>query len=319
MKDKYYALIFTGREDPIWPFLCEICSKEEKERLIHFQTDNPRSSQCWYNPYSNEVNFRIENQVICAQEVKSIWWRRIVPPDLSHFSQELQEYCIKEYQAFLEGLEYLLPHAVWVSRPSAIERARNKAFQLKLAKEIGFQTVDTVFTNSPDIARKFARKLPTVYKSIKSPRVPVYPDRHSTVFTTLLTESHYQEMDGLLSCPGILQGFVKKAADIRVTVFGSKAFSVLIESQQEETSQVDFRVGARHVPHLVHNLPKKEERLCIELTARLGLMFSAIDLALMEDGTYVFFEINPNGQWGWLEEKTGLPMRRALLNLLLHE
>jgi len=48
------------------------------------------------------------------------------------------------------------------------------------------------------------------------------------------------------------------------------------------------------------------------------LAFGAIDLALMKDGSCIFFKINPNGQWGWLEEKTGLPMRRVLLNLLFY-
>lgn len=31
---------------------------------------------------------------------------------------------------------------------------------------------------------------------------------------------------------------------------------------------------------------------------------------------FEIFEVNPSGQWGWLEERTGLPMRRALLDLL---
>lgn len=52
------------------------------------------------------------------------------------------------------------------------------------------------------------------------------------------------------------------------------------------------------------------------LVQKLGLLYGAIDLALLEDDSYVFFEINPNGQWGWLEMQVGLPMRRALLNLL---
>ena len=235
---------------------------------------------------------------------------------MEHFTPELQDYCTKENHAFLEGLEYLLPFTFWVSSPSAIERARNKALQLRLAKESGFTTVDTIFTNSPDKARKYIKEAATIYKSIKSPRVPVHPDKHSTVFTTMLTQEHSSQLDGLLSCPGILQRFVKKAGDIRVTVIGDQVFSVLIESQKEEPAKIDFRINARHVPHIPHRLPQKEQQLCLDLTAKLNLKFGAIDLALLEDGTYTFFEINPNGQWGWLEEKTGLPMRRAMLDLL---
>lgn len=318
MDKPQYALVFTGIEDPMWSFLLEACSLTEKRNLVLFPTDKPRNAQYWYNQHLGGVVFRVGEHQIGAQEVRSIWWRRIVPPNLKHFSQELQDYCTKEYLAFLEGLEHLLPQVKWVSRPSLIERARNKVLQLRVAQELGFRTVDTLFTNAPEIARKFVGQSPTVYKSIRSPRVPVYPDKHSTAFTTLLAEGHYQEMEGLLSCPGILQRLVEKTADVRVTVFGNQVFPVLIKSQQEETARIDFRVGARHVPHLPHELPEKEYGLCVELTAKLGLVFGAIDLALMEDGTYIFFEINPNGQWGWLEEKTGLPMRRALLDILLN-
>jgi len=77
-------------------------------------------------------------------------------------------------------------------------------------------------------------------------------------------------------------------------------------------------MNARKVPHLPFELPKTIADKCVKLTKKLGLCFGAIDLALIKDGSYIFFEINPNGQWGWLEEKTDLPMRSALLNMLFY-
>ncbi|MEU9831686.1 hypothetical protein AB0D67_09090 [Streptosporangium sp. NPDC048047] len=40
-------------------------------------------------------------------------------------------------------------------------------------------------------------------------------------------------------------------------------------------------------------------------------------LPLGEDDIPVFLECNPNGQWGWLEDATGLPIAAALAGLLL--
>lgn len=316
MNQKKVAIVFTGIKDPMWPFLYEACSSVEKDYLFHFETDNPQKCQCDYNPFTGKTSFNINDHIIKSDEIKSVWWRRVVPPVLSNITTKLHEYCDKEHHAFLNGLEFMLPECTWVSLPSMIERARNKPLQLLLARQLGFTTVNTVFTNSPSVAVEFAKTEPSVYKSIKSPRIPAKPERTSTVFTTLLNETHYKDMSGIMSCPGIVQSFVKKAADIRVTVLGDKVFSVLIESQKEVTAQVDFRVGARHVPHLVHQLPDTVEIMCKKLISILGLKYGAIDLALMEDNSYIFFEINPNGQWGWLEEKTGLPMRRALLDIL---
>ena len=53
------------------------------------------------------------------------------------------------------------------------------------------------------------------------------------------------------------------------------------------------------------------------LVKALGLCFGAIDLVLTPDGRYVFLEINPSGQWEWIESLTGLPISEALCDLFL--
>ena len=35
------------------------------------------------------------------------------------------------------------------------------------------------------------------------------------------------------------------------------------------------------------------------------------------DDRFVFFEINPNGQWAWIEQLTGQPLSAALADELL--
>ncbi|MCZ3387408.1 MAG: hypothetical protein LH630_10710 [Actinomycetia bacterium] len=47
----------------------------------------------------------------------------------------------------------------------------------------------------------------------------------------------------------------------------------------------------------------------------MSLEFGAIDLALNGDG-YSFLEINPNGEWGWLQKTVGLPIAETLVDLL---
>jgi glutathione synthase/RimK-type ligase-like ATP-grasp enzyme len=45
---------------------------------------------------------------------------------------------------------------------------------------------------------------------------------------------------------------------------------------------------------------------------RLGLEYGAIDLRLTPDGEYVFFEVNPAGQFLFVEHACGLPISAAL-------
>jgi hypothetical protein len=46
------------------------------------------------------------------------------------------------------------------------------------------------------------------------------------------------------------------------------------------------------------------------------LTFGAIDMAVSSTGEYVFFEINPNGQFAFCQEATGLPLFPTLASLL---
>ena len=52
------------------------------------------------------------------------------------------------------------------------------------------------------------------------------------------------------------------------------------------------------------------------LHARLGLAYGAYDLIVDRTGELVFLEVNPGGQWLWLEEATGVPISRAVATLL---
>jgi hypothetical protein len=54
------------------------------------------------------------------------------------------------------------------------------------------------------------------------------------------------------------------------------------------------------------------------LHSEFGLVYSASDFAITPDGEWVFLEMNPNGQWGWLEEEAGLPIGEALAEELAH-
>lgn len=48
-----------------------------------------------------------------------------------------------------------------------------------------------------------------------------------------------------------------------------------------------------------------------ELRRGLGLNWGAVDLIRTPAGQYVFLEINPNGQWLWVEESTGMQISQS--------
>jgi hypothetical protein len=55
------------------------------------------------------------------------------------------------------------------------------------------------------------------------------------------------------------------------------------------------------------------------MTEQLGLSFAAADFVVTADDTHYFVDLNPSGQWGWIEDATALPIADAIAALLTGE
>ena len=100
--------------------------------------------------------------------------------------------------------------------------------------------------------------------------------------------------------PVITQGVVSKAQELRVTVVGTRVFAAATRVGRVPTAQIDWRATRDPVPFERCRLPHAVAARCVQLTRAMGLTFGAIDLILTPGGRYVFLEINPAGQFGFL-------------------
>ena len=65
-----------------------------------------------------------------------------------------------------------------------------------------------------------------------------------------------------------------------------------------------------------HRCTENIARKCREYLAHLGLNFGCFDFIVTPSGDYVFLECNPNGQWLWVEDATGLKISEAIADFL---
>jgi glutathione synthase/RimK-type ligase-like ATP-grasp enzyme len=115
--------------------------------------------------------------------------------------------------------------------------------------------------------------------------------------------------------PAILQAYVP-GVDIRVTVVAGRIFATAIDARQTGSPE-DFRPVYAQANVSACRLPVEIEAGVRALVDSLGLSYAAIDLRRTDDGRHLFLEVNPAGQWLFLEDRTGQPITRAVADGLV--
>lgn len=226
-----------------------------------------------------------------------------------------RRYMQTEVAYTLEGIYSLLDSAYWISPVWSIRKAENKLKQLQLARQLGFHIPASIVTNHPEAYRDFqSNKTKCIIKPIRSGHIQdeINPE---VVYTNLLTIE--PEVEQIKVCPNYLQELIEKKYDVRVTVVGDKSFAVRIESQTTDVTKIDWRRGENILPHDVIKLPDYLSDQCVAMTRALGLQFGAIDFVVDMSDNFVFLELNPNGQWAWIENLTGIDISGAISDLLI--
>ena len=273
--------------------------------------------------HMSAVQLTVGGRDISAKDVGAVWYRRPELPVLPDLNSGLRDFALEEIQACRRGLwEALRSEVLWVNHPHDIRRAANKMWQLEAARQIGFNVPDTLITNVNKrvmdfyeyhsgniIGKPLSRSYLEVSDSTGVERL--------AIFTNKIERRHLEVLDGLRYGPVIFQNQVPKKYEVRATVVGEEVFACRIESQESERTRGDWRrYDLANTPHKAHELDPVVASKCVEITRKAGLLFSAIDLIVTPDEETVFLEVNPNGQWLWIEQLTGLPIARALARLL---
>jgi hypothetical protein len=274
-----------------------------------------------FSPRGEHHSLRIDSREIDLEAVTAVWNRRFsigrrLPQDLD---PRLRGPAVEESRHSLRGLLGSL--LVFQLDPLArVERARNKLLQLRLAREAGLTVPATLVSNDPHAVRAFAARQPAgvVCKMLTSFAVYDEQGAEQVVFTNILTTDDLADLGGLELSPMTFQERVPKALELRATVVGRRVWTAAIDSQSSERARDDWRRDGAAMVHrwVPHELAEPACRGLLALVDRLGLNYGAADFILTPGGETVFLEVNPAGEWFWLERHAGLPLAREIAALL---
>lgn len=256
---------------------------------------------------------------IILEGFTSIWYRRptrIVPrDDLPALEQTfIQREAHAGVWGWLRGLQ-----TFWVNHPDAVRAAGHKPEQLQRAVSLGFDIPRTLMTNEPEAFRQFYEECygNVIYKLMDYPWYTDANELPISSYTSLVPQPMLEEANRVTATAHLFQEFIVKRCDLRVIIIGDDVFATEIHPLSEAT-QVDFRADYSQLHHVPHTLPDHMREKLLALTRSYQLIYAALDLLLTSEGRYVFLELNPLGQFGWLEGRTGVPLYHTLAMLLIN-
>jgi len=280
---------------------------ESDVRLVDLRDVPQRASvtMAFSNAHGSGFELAIGNgPPVRLDAVQSFWWRRpqtfVLPGGMDANSQH---FALTELSTAFQGL-WQCTTGLWINDPVRDSAAAHKPWQLETARDVGLPIPDTLMTTDPEKVRAFweSRRGEVIYK-------PFLQTFHSWRETRQLKREELALLDSVRLAPVIFQSLVPGAADLRVTIIGDEIFPAAVDIDKMEY-KLDVRLNQQAYER--HQLPADVGAKLLELMRRLGLEYGAIDLRLTPDGEYVFFEVNPAGQFLFVEHACGLPISAAL-------
>ena len=324
------VLIITNKEDthptPVIEHLNERNVPVFRLNTEALMTDYQFVWQC----NSEGIGFHIKNihtgLEIVGADITSVWERRPeLPAELPvECEPQVKKHNLNEALGFLCFLRYAIKD-IWSIGSIANDRiASSKMLQLQTAHDVGFITPNTCFSNRKDDILDFASHYENiVLKSIESDSVwDDENDREYVFYTRKVASASLADVpdEAFSQTVSYAQNYIEKKFELRVTVVVNKCFACKIDSQilDDDKGKIDWRQGYDYgLKHEAYDLPEKIQQQCRDFLLALGLNFGCFDFIVTPAGEYVFLECNPNGQWLWIEQETGMKISNAIADALM--
>lgn len=254
---------------------------------------------------------------IDISQLSAVWWRRLTGN--SQASYAIQEslgitdsvaidIIISDCRASFLGIFLTSFKGAWVSHPDATRLFENKLLQLQLAQQIGLKIPQTLVSQNPQTIREFCAALnnKVIIKPLSAINAPVAA---SPVTDELLTADQSLQL-----CPAIYQEMIYGTQHLRINAFGEDFHTALITCQE-----LDWRYNVGKSVVESYELPIALKSQLQEFLRRAGLRMGIFDMKIDLNKEPIWLEINPQGQFLFIEGLSDMKLIDAFADFLYRE
>lgn len=295
-------LFLSNSHDLTCDYFCNICQKRSVP-YVRFNTDFKLDSLAVTFDCKNNTLINYNEIPLSPSNITAVWNRRpekviVNTTQKSAFDDHFND----EWRCAILGFFYQIPFTKWVNHPFANINANNKIEQLVRAKEYDFIIPDTIVTQDYKVFNNFYYKYSG--EIITKPISHGYIKEHDKVFNIYTSKIETNSYDITLfeKCPTLFQEKISKICDIRILYIDGMIECVEIKPVDNYRKSIDIRWdNMNDVQYSSLEVPEDIINKINKLIYSYKLRFAAIDMAIAKNGDWIFFEINPNGQWAWLD------------------
>lgn len=329
---KKVLLVTSLREDYYYrPFLAACKNKAGLEVFVFDTSRFPSEAQfCvtmdatgvlegWINVLNmNPEDGSVDQVTLSITEIKTAWFLRAPPPEPKWMNSRPDVlFSTSESSGALNALWRVVPWN-WINRKDRVKEIQhNKLWQQQLAARIGLRVPYTMVSNDPVRVASFAGSQGGLLcKTFGYVELGTKADLF--VYSNLFSATEIREsVPAIANCPIFAQEYVPKRYEYRVMVIGNGVLACRIDSQASTKTRIDWRhYDFDNVTHTPCKLPDSVSEHLLLFMREAELHYGAIDLIETPAGDFVFLEVNPSGQWGWIAHYAGLPIPEAVATML---
>lgn len=229
---------------------------------------------------NESIKLTVLNNEISDKEISKVLWRKPL-----NYELETDNYISSELKyIFREIFNYFSNQNKTILIIPNVERYVGKIVQMKAAKN---------YFNVPEWSVSLNNNLECGECVVKSLATEKTND-NKIIYTTQVFKENLDP-----KFPWLLQNIIVADLDVTIVFINGKCFPFEL---QREKNLIDWRkeINKNKQVWKVHTLDNEMRGKIESLMKDLNLKFGRLDFLFNSDG-YHFLEVNPNGQWAWLD------------------